>query len=257
MPRRLAAIVAGLVLSTATIAGCAGSGSEPSASVAEPLKVFAAASLQSAFDELAEKFIERNPEQPAPTIRYDGSQALATQILDGADVDVIAFASVPSLDPLLVAGVAQDSTVFASNTLQIAVAPGNPSGVEDLDDLADPALKVVLCAEEVPCGAAANALLDAARVDVTPVSEETSVTAVASRIANGEADAGLVYATDVQDSDGALEGMTPANADAAVNRYPIAVANKALSPKSAAAFVEFVLSQEGQAILAEHGFGAP
>lgn len=242
------------------LAGCsAGSSPEPTeaASQEAPLIVFAAASLQSSFDELAAAFEAEHPEYPVDEIRYDGSQALATQLVDGADADVIAFASEASIVPVVDAGVADETTLFATNTLQIAVAPGNPKGIEALTDLADDAITVVLCAPEVPCGAASQTLLTDAGVTVTPASEETNVTSVVRRVTDGEADAGLVYATDVQDSAGALEGITPENAQVAVNRYPLAIAANAPSPDGAAAFVDFVLSDAGQKILADHGFGAP
>lgn len=257
MRRLTTLVVAALVI--VGLAGCAPTSSSDAASQAqsEPLIVFAAASLQSSFDELAEAFEAAHPEYPVGDIRYDGSQALAAQLVDGADVDVIAFANESSIAPLIDAGVADDSTIFATNTLRIAVAPGNPKAVTELSDLASDELTVVLCAPEVPCGAASQMLLEDAGVDVTAASEETNVTSVVRRISDGEADAGLVYATDVQAADGALEGITPDNVDVAVNRYPLAVATSAPSADAAAAFAAFVLSDAGQAILADHGFGAP
>lgn len=259
--RRLAATLAAASAVALALAGCSGTaGADSTDSTAEasaPLVVFAAASLQGSFDELAEAFEKKHPDYPVDPIVYDGSQALATQIVDGASVDVIAFANEPSFTPVADADAAGDPTIFATNTLQIAVAPGNPKGIHDLDDLANKDLSVVLCAPEVPCGTASQTLLDDAGVDVTPVSEETNVTSVVTRVKNGEADAGLVYATDVAAASDGLEGVTPSNADVAVNRYPIAVGSNAASPTSAQAFVDFVLSDEGQKILETYGFGAP
>lgn len=256
MMRKLMGAV-GIALVVA-LAGCT-SAPDTRATDAEeqPLIVFAAASLQGAFDELSEAFEAEHPEHPVAEIRYDGSQALATQLIDGADVDIIAFANEQSIEPVVTAGVAAQPTIFATNTLQIAVAPGNPQGIDALADLADPALTVVLCAAEVPCGAASQTLLTDAGVSVAPASEETNVTAVVRRVVDGEADAGLVYATDVAGAAGQLEGITPENADVAVNRYPIAVATAPQSPSGAQAFADFVVSDAGQAILAAHGFGAP
>lgn len=256
-PRPAAALLAATALLLAGCAGDAESVPEETSATAEPIVIFAAASLQASFDEIAAAFEDRHPEYPVAPIVYDGSQALATQIVDGADVDVIAFASESSLDPVTEAGLAEDPDIFATNTLEIAVAPGNPKGISELADLADPALSVVLCAPEVPCGSAALTLLEDAGVEVTPVSEETNVTSVVTRVANGEADAGLVYTTDVVAADGALEGIAPGNAAAAVNRYPVVVSENAPSPEAAQAFVAFVLSEEGREILAAHGFGAP
>ncbi|MCW4458691.1 molybdate ABC transporter substrate-binding protein [Microbacterium sp. MPKO10] len=256
---RLAATVAGAAATALLLAGCANTATptEDDRTTAPPLVIFAAASLQESFDELAQDFTAEHPEYPVDPIVYDGSQALATQIVDGASVDVIAFANEPSFEPVADADAAEASTIFATNTLQIAVAPGNPKGIDDLADLASDDLSVVLCAPEVPCGTASHTLLDDAGVEVTPVSEETNVTSVVTRVKNGEADAGLVYATDVAAAGEALEGITPANADAAVNRYPIAVSTNAPSPDAAQAFVDYVLSDAGQKILARYGFGQP
>ena len=222
-----------------------------------PLVIVAAASLHAAFDDLADAFTERFPQYRVAPIEYDGSQALAVRLLDGAEVDVVAFADEMSLRPVTDAGIVEGHTIFATNTLRIAVPPGNPRSITTLQDLADPDLAVVLCAPDVPCGAASEALLDAAGVHVRPVSQETNVTSVLNRVAWGEADAGLVYATDVAASAGRVDGVTPPNADTVVNRYPIAVASAAPSAASAHAFVEFVMSRRGRAILAAHGFGAP
>ncbi|QPZ37522.1 molybdate ABC transporter substrate-binding protein [Paramicrobacterium chengjingii] len=257
--RRITASLAAVAATALVFTGCSNTASpqEDSATASSPLIIFAAASLQGSFDELAERFEAEHPEYPVDPIVYDGSQALATQIVDGADVDVIAFANEPSFEPVANADAADQSTIFATNTLQIAVAPGNPQGIDDLDDLASGDLSVVLCAPEVPCGAASQTLLDDAGVSVTPVSEETNVTSVVTRVKNGEADAGLVYATDVAAAGDELEGITPSNADAAVNRYPIAVSNNAPSPDAAQSFVDYVLSDAGQKILATYGFGSP
>ncbi|MFB7252252.1 molybdate ABC transporter substrate-binding protein [Microbacterium sp. NPDC056234] len=247
------AVVAGLIALT----GCAGMTSEQATSQEPPVIVFAAASLHGAFDELADAFMTAHPLYAVAPVHYDGSQALATQVIDGADVDVIAFANDASLAPVVEAGRSADGEVFATNTLRIAVAQGNPNRISELEDLADPSLAVVLCAPEVPCGTAAQTLLARAEVTVVPVSEETNVTSVLRRVADGEADAGLVYATDIVAADSDVDGIVPSGADAVVNRYPIAVAESAPSPEAAHAFVDFVLSDAGQSILAAHGFERP
>lgn len=249
VPFAIAAVVVAL-------AGCSGT-ADQATSQDPPLIVFAAASLHGAFDELADAFTAEHPSYAVAPVRYDGSQALATQVVDGADVDVIAFANEESLAPVVEAGRAADGDIFATNTLRIAVASGNPHRIADLDDLADPSLAVVLCATEVPCGSAAQRLLERADASVTPVSEETNVTSVLTRVADGEADAGLVYATDIAAAAPDVDGIVPTGADAVVNRYPIAVAESAPSPEIARAFVDFVLSDAGQSILAAHGFEAP
>jgi molybdate transport system substrate-binding protein len=183
---------------------------------------------------------------------YDGSSTLATQIGEGAPADV--FASADEKNMSKVAAQAPDPQLFAGNTLVIAVPKGNPGGVATLADLAR--VTTVLCAPEVPCGAASATLLSNADVRVTPASSEQNVTAVLTKVAAGEADAGLVYATDVNGRDD-VETIVPAGADAVVNRYPIAAMTDAPNPAAAAAFVAFVLGEDGQRVLADAGFRAP
>ena len=188
---------------------------------------------------------------------YDGSSTLARQIVEGAPADVFASADEKNMDTVADAGhVAGSAEVFASNTLVIVVPAGNPGGVTSLEDLADPALSVVLCAPEVPCGAASATLLSGAGVTVQPVSAEQNVSAVVTKVAAGEADAGLVYRTDVVGRED-IESIVPAGAEEVVNRYPIAALTGASNPDAASAFVEFVLGERGQAILADLKFGTP
>ncbi|WP_295101790.1 molybdate ABC transporter substrate-binding protein, partial [uncultured Microbacterium sp.] len=183
---------------------------------------------------------------------YDGSSTLVTQLREGAPADVFASADEANMDKLEDAAV--DPTLFASNTLVIAVPTGNPGGVETLADLAD--VTTVLCAPEVPCGAASATLLSNAGVAVDAASLEQNVTAVLTKVAAGEADAGLVYATDVVGRDD-VEVIVPDGADEVVNHYPIATLSEASNSAAADAFVAFVLSDDGQSILADFGFGAP
>jgi len=219
------------------------------------LTVFAAASLSKAFDEITARFEYENPQVHVHPITYDGSSTLATQIIAGAPVDVFASADLKNMDKVIQARLAGPTEVFASNTLQIAVAPGNPHKVKDLASLADPALKVVVCAPAVPCGSAAKTLLGDAGVTVTPVSEEQNVSAVLAKVKAGEADAGLVYTTDVKAAGSAVTGVTIPGADKAVNKYPLTVLKASRNPDAALAFQEFVLSDKGQKILKDLGFG--
>lgn len=219
--------------------------------VSGELTVYAAASLSGAFDEIGDAFTEANPDVQFSGV-YDGSSTLVTQLLEGAPADVFASADEANMRKLEDAAV--DPALFASNTLVIAVPAGNPGGVETLDDLAD--VTTVLCAPEVPCGAASAALLSNAGVTVDAASLEQNVTAVLTKVAAGEADAGLVYATDVIGRDD-VEVIVPDGADEVVNHYPIAALSEAPNSAAAEAFVAFVLSDEGQSILADFGFGAP
>lgn len=273
-PRRLArgrlrlVAVAGAVAAVLALVGCAGVSDEPAGPVQpgapEPmgeeltgdLTVFAAASLGTAFDELATRFEARHPQLEVNPIIYDGSSTLATQLIEGAPADVFAAADEGNMLKVTDAGLTAAPELFAANTLVIAVPAGNPGGVTGIDDLADPALTVVLCAPEVPCGAASATLLDANGVEATAASLEQNVTAVRTKIAAGEADAGLVYVTDVRGHSD-IEAVEAAGAGVVVNHYPIAALKDAANPAAARAFVEFVLSDTGQAVLEDLGFLAP
>lgn len=221
------------------------------------LTIFAAASLSGAFDELATRFEELNPALEVNPISYDGSSVLATQLIEGAAADVFASADEKNMAKVTDVDLATNAEAFATNTLQIAVAPGNPKGIESLADLTTPGLLVVVCAPEVPCGSAAQTLLGDDGVALTPASEEQNVTAVLTKVKSGEADAGLVYRTDVTAAGDAVTGVDIEGAERATNVYPIAAMNDAPNPVAADAFVAFVLSDAGQKVLADFGFGAP
>jgi molybdate transport system substrate-binding protein len=238
------------MVAAALLSGCAAQQS------ARPqLTVYAAASLTSSFSELVEAFAESHPGLEVLPPVFDGSSTLATQLIEGAPADVFASADLVTMQRVEQAGLlVGEPQLFATNTLQIAVAPGNPHGISTVADLADPRLDVVLCAPEVPCGATAHALLGNAGVDFVAASEEQNVTAVATKVRLGEADAGLVYATDIRSAGGELEGVQIVGADRAVNHYAIGAVS---AGEAAEQFIEWVLSDEGQAILADHGFGAP
>ncbi|WP_120494976.1 molybdate ABC transporter substrate-binding protein [Microbacterium phyllosphaerae] len=251
-----------VVLTAAALAltGCAAGAESPTptatddsteSTVSGELTVYAAASLSGAFDEIGAAFTEANPDIDFSGV-YDGSSTLVTQLLEGAPADVFASADEANMKKLEDAAV--DPTLFASNTLVIAVPTGNPGGVEALADLAD--VTTVLCAPEVPCGAASATLLSNAGVTVEAASLEQNVTAVLTKVAASEADAGLVYATDVIGRDD-VEVIVPDGADEVVNHYPIAALSEAPNSAAAEAFVAFVLSDEGQSILADFGFGKP
>ncbi len=255
----LAAVAAASVLILAS--GCAGSGSQPAATQSGPaltgeLTIYAAASLGAAFDDIAEAFEDANPGIDVLPIVYDGSSTLATQIIEGASVDVFASADENNMAKVTDEGLASDAELFATNTLVIAMPVGNPGGVEDLEDLADDSVTVVLCAPEVPCGTASQTLLSNAGLTVTPASYEQNVTAVLTKIEADEADAGLVYATDVKDN-ADVESIVPEGAEDVVNRYPIVALDDAPNRDVADAFVAFVLGPQGRGILEGYGFGAP
>jgi molybdate transport system substrate-binding protein len=251
--RRIAPAALALVL---LLAGCASGPAGPADAGSDELTVFAAASLTGAFEELGAAFAREHSDITLRPIVYDGSSTLATQIAEGANADVFASADAASMRSVtdFLAGA---PAVFAKNTLEIAVAPGNPHGIRSLADLAAAGLQVVLCAPQVPCGAAARTLLAKSGVSLTPVSEEQNVAAVMTKVRTGEADAGLVYVTDVLAAGGAVDGIRPAGANSVVNVYPIAVLAGSDDPAGANAFVRWVRSSEGQAILHKYGFAKP
>lgn len=261
----LAAVAASVALALGGCASAADSpgGDTPPATSAAPapelsgeLTIFAAASLKAGFDEIAEKFEQENAGVDILPIVYDGSSTLVTQLTEGAPADVFASADENNMTKATDAGLATGPTLFATNTLVVAVPKGNPAGVKTLADLAKPGVTVVLCAPEVPCGAASKKLLDNASLTVTPASLEQNVTAVLTKVAADEADAGLVYATDVK-TNADVESFVPDGAADVVNKYPIVALKGAKNPDAAKAFVDFVLGPEGQAVLSGLGFGAP
>jgi molybdate transport system substrate-binding protein len=146
---------------------------------------------------------------------------------------------------------------FATNTLEIAVAPGNPEHVADLRDLTASDLQVVTCAAPVPCGAATAKVERAAGIELRPVSEEQSVTDVVGKVESGQADAGVVYVTDVEGSGGKVDGVPFAESSEAVNTYPIGVLRESSNPELAASFAAYVRSDAGRKVLSDAGFGAP
>jgi molybdate transport system substrate-binding protein len=219
------------------------------------LTVYAAASLQVTFDQLRTAFVKAHPNVDFPEIDYDGSSSLVTKIQQGAPADVFASADEANMDK--VADLVTDRVDFATNTLQIAVAPGNPKDITSLADLAKPEITTVICAAEVPCGAASHQALHAAGVDLRPASEEQNVTAVLTKVESGDADAGLVYQTDVNSSGGKVDGVNFPQASQAVNTYPIAVLKDSQNAAAARAFIDLVTSAAGQKVLASVGFGSP
>ncbi|GAA2034871.1 molybdate ABC transporter substrate-binding protein [Agromyces tropicus] len=265
MPRR-AGIAAVLAAVAAVATGCAANPTTTHAadapgspaSTLEPgaFTVFAAASLAHAFDELGDRFERAHPEVDV-VVNPGGSAALAQQVVAGAPADVLATAAEPPMEVVVRAGLADEPAVLATNTLELAVPPGNPGGVAGLDDLARADLRIALCDPTVPCGAAAATLLDGEGITPAPDTLEPDVTAVLTKVVLGEVDAGLVYVTDVRSAGDRVEGLDVPAAASVVNRYPIAAVADAPHPRAAAAFVAFVTGPTGREVLAGLGFGAP
>ncbi|MGJ9421196.1 molybdate ABC transporter substrate-binding protein [Aeromicrobium sp. CF3.5] len=255
MNKLIATSAVGVLLAVTAACGSDDTGSDAPQDVT--LTVFAAASLTDSFTEIGRNF---EAENPGVSVRFsfDGSSNLVAQIRQGAPADVFASANPENMtkatdDDLTDA----EPVTFATNTLQIVTPPDNPAGVESLADLADADTKVVLCAPEVPCGDATTQVEENAGIDISPVSEEQSVTDVLNKVITGEADAGLVYVTDVTGAGADVRGITFPESDSVVNDYPIAPLTNSENPDVAQAFTDFVVASESQAILQSAGFGAP
>lgn len=254
--RRLWALPA-LLAMLLPLAGCGASDDSPGSGDATTLTVYAASSLTSTFQEIARDF-EAEHDGVRVALSFGGSSDLVTQIEEGAPADVFASADTTTMGDLTDAGLtAADPQDFATNTLEIAVPPGNPAGVQRFSDLAKPGLNLVVCAPDVPCGAAAQSVARKAGVTLDPVSEEQSVTDVLGKVSSGEADAGLVYVTDVQAAGDDVEGITFPEAASVVNTYPIARLEDSDQSDLAQEFIDLVVGDSGQAVLRSAGFGKP
>jgi len=255
-------LTATAVVASMLLAGC-GSGtpsatSSPSSKgVTGTVTVFAAASLTESFNKIGKDFEAANPGAKV-TFNFAGSSALATQINQGAPADIFASAAPANMKTVTDAGNAEGTpTIFVKNQLVIAVQKGNPKGIKALADLTKPGLKVALCAEQVPCGAAAKKALDAAKVSLTPVTLEQDVKQALSKVKLGEVDAALVYRTDAKVSTADVEGIEFPESAGAINEYPIVLLKNAPNKTAAQAFLAYVQSDKGVAVLTTAGFQKP
>ncbi|WP_406129719.1 molybdate ABC transporter substrate-binding protein [Streptomyces canus] len=237
------------------------SDSSASASASDKLSgtvtVFAAASLKESFTALGKEFEKAHPGTKV-TFSFGGSDSLAASITGGAPADVFASASPKTMKIVTDAGDASGTpATFVRNQLEIATLPGNPDKIASLKDLTKPSLKVVLCDKEVPCGAAAQKALDAGKLKLTPVSYEQDVKSALTKVELKEADAAVVYKTDVHAAGDKVEGVEfPESADA-INEYPIVQLKDTKNADAAKAFIALVRSAEGQKVLTEAGFLKP
>jgi molybdate transport system substrate-binding protein len=221
--------------------GC-GSDGTAATGTARPT-VFGAASLTETFTEVG-----------GATFSFGASSALVTQIQQGAPADVFASADEKNMQKLVDAGLVETPRVFARNTLEIVTKPGNPKGIHSLADLAKPGVAVVLADPTVPVGGYAQQVLTKAGVALKPVSLEVDVKAVLTRVTIGDADAGIVYASDAQAAGSKAVGVEIPKAQNVIATYPIAVVKAAPHKAAARAFVQAVLGAKGQAALEAHGF---
>ncbi|MGW6524240.1 molybdate ABC transporter substrate-binding protein [Streptomyces sp. NPDC054950] len=238
-----------------------GSSASASTSASDQLSgtvtVFAAASLKESFTTLGKEFEKAHPGTKV-TFSFGGSDSLAASITGGAPADVFASASPKTMAIVTDAGDASGTpATFVRNQLEIATLPGNPDKIASLKDLTKSSLKVVLCDKTVPCGAAAQKALDASKLKLTPVSYEQDVKAALTKVELKEADAAVVYKTDVHAAGDKVEGVEfPESADA-INDYPIVQLKDAQNTAAAKAFIALVQSAEGQKVLTEAGFLQP
>ena len=218
------------------------------------LTVFAAASLQATFTQIGTIFQTENPGSTV-TFNFAGSSDLVTQLTAGAPADVFASADTNNMTKATTANLVSGTPVnFATSILTIVTPPGNPAGVTSFADLAKPGLNVVVCAPQVPCGAATATVEKNTGVTLTPVSEENSVTDVLGKVTSGQVDAGLVYVTDAKNAGDKVTEVTFPEAAVVVNVYPIATLTAATQPALATKFVDLVVGPEGQQVLAAAGF---
>jgi molybdate transport system substrate-binding protein len=257
----LAGLVSTILVAALLTGSVACSSKTPSSSTSQQglgtIVVFAAASLRPSFTKIRDKFKADNPGSDV-TFDFLGSSELATQLTQGATADVFASADTKQMDVVVKAGLVDGTPAnFASNTLVIVTAPGNPKKIASFADLAKPGLSVVTCQKPVPCGAATLRVEDSTGVRLNPVSEEGSVTDVLNKVTTGQADAALVYITDAQSAGEKVTAVKFPEAAGAVNVYPIAVLKKAPQPALAQKWVTLVTGDAGQQILAQSGFQKP
>lgn len=270
LSRRLAITALSLV-SAAALVACGGTASDSTnpatpaagaqgastgADITGEVTVFAAASLQDAFKALAASFQDAHP---GARIAFDfqGSQDLVTALDGGSPADVLATANNSTMTDAASKGLVGEQTEFATNVLTLIVPAGNPAGVTGINDGSLDKADLVVCAPEVPCGEATQKLAAELGVTLNPVSEEQKVTDVRGKVESGEAQAGIVYTTDAAQAGDKVETIAlPANS--VINHYPIALTKSAANSQAAQAFIDYILSPEGQKVLQDtYGFGAP
>jgi molybdate transport system substrate-binding protein len=262
--KQLGRIAAAATLALLVVSGCGSSNNASSSSSASTsaagggkLIVFAAASLKKSFTDIGEQFKTDNPGSDVE-FSFAGSSDLVTQLTQGAPADVFASADTKNMDKAAQADLLSGQPVnFASNTLTIVTAPGNPKKIASFADLAKPDVTTVVCAPQVPCGSATQTVEKALNVTLNPVSEESQVTDVLGKVTSGQADAGLVYVTDAQGAGDKVTAVAFPESAKAVNTYPIAVLKQSKNPELAQKFVDAVTGEAGQKVLSAAGFAKP
>ena len=249
--RRARTVVAAAAAGSLAFA-LASCGGDDSGSGSTTLTVLAASSLTNAFDQLEGTYEDQNPDVDVK-LSYDSSSILAEQVVSGAPADVLATADTITMQGVVDAGdVEGEPEVFVQNTLVIVTPPDNPAGIQDVTDLPDAA--VAVCVPEAPCGNASQELMGLNDIDLQPATEEDNVSSVLTKVTSGEVDAGLVYVTDAQAAGDDVHTIQIPHSNEVINDYPIAVIADSDNSEAAQAWVDLVLSQQGQDVLAEYGF---
>lgn len=252
-----------VALSLVSLVGCGRSTERPAATppqapvpLSGPLNVYAAASLTGAFSAAKSALVDAHPALSL-NFNFGGSNALVAQILQGAPADVFASADAQNMRKLVDAGLVDPPVTFARNKLEIAVAPGNPKHVSSLTDLARPDVTTVLAAPGVPAGDYSRQVLAAKKITVNPRSLEADVKAAVAKVASGDADAVVVYATDITAAGAKVSGVEIPDADQPVISYPIAVVKTSAHHAAAQAFVDSAVKGDVRRALGAAGFSAP
>ncbi|MBF6469759.1 molybdate ABC transporter substrate-binding protein [Nocardia beijingensis] len=248
------------VLAVVTATGCGSQDTTEHADgqhVSGTVTVFAAASLTETFGELGKRFEAAHPGVEV-VYSFGASSALAQQIIQGAPADVFASAAPKNMQQVRDKGeVTTAPVIFVRNRLEIAVPRGNPGHITGLADFGKTEPKLALCAEQVPCGAAAQTVFETAGITAQPDTREQDVKAVLTKVTLGEVDAALVYRTDVHAAGGKVEGIDFPESAVAINDYPVAPLAHAPNAAAAAAFVDFVTSEQAESVFAAAGFDTP
>jgi molybdate transport system substrate-binding protein len=259
------AVAAAAIGAALLLAGCSGSGAGSSStattSAAAPkpqtLTVFAATSLTATFNTLGKSFEAANP---GVTVQFDynGTSTLVTQLAQGAPADILASADEINMQNAVKQNLITGTPVdFATNVLEIATAPGNPKNITGWSDLAKAGIKVDVCADGVPCGNATEQVEKATGVTLKPISQEQNVGDVLAKVESGDADAGIVYVTDVKGAGSKVTGVSFPEAQQAINTYPIAATASSKNTALAKKFIAYITGTPGQKLLKADGFGAP
>ena len=254
MSGRASFVVSALALLAAACGSSSSSAGPSPIPLSGTISVFAAASLTDSFKAVGNSFQQAHG---AVTVQFNfaGTPTLVTQIEQGAQADVFASADTTNMTKLTADGfTAGTSQVFAHNQLEIVVGPGNPKGITSLADLARPGVIYITEGPTVPAGKYALQALATAGVKVTPKSLETDVKSVVAKIELGEADAGIVYTTDVKAAGSKVQGVPIPDADNVIATYPIVAVKVSKALDVADAFIAYVVSAAGQSTLRSFGF---